>query len=150
VIMQFFPNGKHKRIEHELSIAADRHERRVNAGRLGGNARISTKQSPSNAQAKPKQPQPQPQRVPNAGPSTASVRDNHLDDSGLSTTPATRPKRQRKAKPADPLPRVEAHADRPALPTYEPNDDLPESANPETVRAEWKTRRRIPMPGEST
>jgi len=86
----------------------------------------------------------------NAGPQRPSVSTDTASDSGLSTTPATRPKRQRKARPADPLPRVEAHADRPALPTYVPDGDLPESANPETVRAEWKTRRRIPMPGEST
>jgi uncharacterized protein YdaU (DUF1376 family) len=63
---------KHGRIEKELRIAAEKHQKRVDAGRDGGKAKAKAKQSSSNARAmpeqsssktvaKPYQPQPQPQ-----------------------------------------------------------------------------------------
>jgi len=154
----FSETWTHDRIDAERAKAAELIEKRRNAANCRWNANAS---STSNANEMQGSCIPDGMestftleskevRVSNAGPQRPSVRDNHVHNLGISTTPANRPKRQRKAKPADPLPRVEAHADRPPLPTSVPDDDLPESANPETVRAEWKTRRRIPMPGEST
>jgi uncharacterized protein YdaU (DUF1376 family) len=153
----FSETWTHNRLDAERAKAAELIEKRRNAANCRWNAHAdASASSTSNPNAYPNgHPDGMEStftevRVSNAGPQRPSVRDNHVNNLGISTTPATRPKRQRKAKPADPLPRVEAHADRPPLPTYVPDDDLPESANPETVRAEWKTRRRIPMPGDPT
>jgi uncharacterized protein YdaU (DUF1376 family) len=60
---------RHGRIEKELRIAAEKHQKRVDAGRSGGKAKAKGKQSSSNAtsnapsktEALPYQPQPQPQ-----------------------------------------------------------------------------------------
>jgi uncharacterized protein YdaU (DUF1376 family) len=42
----------HKRIEKELEIAEEKHNKRVNAGKAGGEAKAKSKQSSSNATAK--------------------------------------------------------------------------------------------------
>lgn len=47
----FGPNWSHKRIDAELSKAADKYLRRANAGKKGGKAKASGKQNPSNARA---------------------------------------------------------------------------------------------------
>lgn len=54
----FESNWKHKRIDHELATAEEKHQRRVYAGKQGGRP----KQCLSNAKALPNQPQPQPHK----------------------------------------------------------------------------------------
>jgi uncharacterized protein YdaU (DUF1376 family) len=58
----------HKRIEKEREIAEEKHQKRVNAGKAGGEAKAKNQQSSSNATsnavALPYQSQPQPQPQP--------------------------------------------------------------------------------------
>lgn len=65
----------HKRIEKELEIAEEKHQKRVNAGKAGGEAKAKSQQSSSNASpelpALPYQPQPQPQPLKKGRPSSA-------------------------------------------------------------------------------
>jgi uncharacterized protein YdaU (DUF1376 family) len=60
----------HKRIEKEREIAQEKHEKRVNAGKAGGEAKAKNKQCSSNASpelpALPYQSQPQPQPLKEA------------------------------------------------------------------------------------
>lgn len=72
----------HGRIEKELVSAEEKHKKRVNAGKAGGEAKAKNKHSSSNAtsnaEALPYQPQPQPQ--------------SQKEESSSSVAPATRPK----------------------------------------------------------
>lgn len=58
IIKPLFKAGewKHKRIDEELTTAQAKYEKRAAAGKQGGNAKASAKQTPSNATAKPYQP----------------------------------------------------------------------------------------------
>lgn len=72
----------HGRIEKELALAEEKHQKRVNAGKAGGEAKAKNKHSPSNAtsnaDALPYQSQSQPQ--------------SQKEESSSSVAPATRPK----------------------------------------------------------
>lgn len=58
IIKPLFKAGewKHKRIDEELNEAQAKYEKRVEAGKKGGNAKAAAKQCSSNATAKPYQP----------------------------------------------------------------------------------------------
>jgi uncharacterized protein YdaU (DUF1376 family) len=57
IIEIFFDDGwRHGRIELELATAREKYDRRVAAGRKGGNAKAVAKHCPSNARAMPEQP----------------------------------------------------------------------------------------------
>lgn len=72
----------HGRIEKELALAEEKHQKRVNAGKAGGEAKAKNKHSPSiassNAEALPYQSQSQPQ--------------SQKEESSSSVAAATRPK----------------------------------------------------------